>query len=143
VAAWRDAPTLAQTRPLRDVNRDLRRKLGDDGVAYCNIVLSGTPVFAADVREEITAINRDYGTRGLAQANLILIEGFAGTAVRAFLSTVNLIARTTAPVKIFSGRCDTERWLHEKMVAFDPSIQTTHVSRPFDEVLSAAPVAAE
>ena len=46
-------------KPLRDVNVAVRRRLGDDRVAYANGVFSGTPMFSNEVREEIAAISRD------------------------------------------------------------------------------------
>jgi hypothetical protein len=136
VAAWRDAPTMVHMKPLWDLNAAIRRRLGDDHVAYANVVLSGTPLFSSEVREEVTALSRDYGSRGIAQANLILLEGFAGTAVRAFLSTMNLIARTKAPVKVFGTREETEHWLLERLRTVVPGARMDSVRPSFDAVLA-------
>ena len=138
VCAWRDAPSMTQVKALRRINVDARRRLGDDGVAYCNVVISGTPVFASEVRDEITAISRDFGKRGVAQAHLILMEGFAGTAVRAFLSTVNLIARPSVPNKVSGDRREVEEWLLEKMFTVDRRVTEDWVSPAFDQVLQEA-----
>jgi hypothetical protein len=143
VAAWRDAPTLTQTDALWRINADVREWTGDDDVAFCNVAISGTPIFDAAVREQIQAMNREYGARGLAQANLVLLEGFAGTAVRAFLSTVNLVARTKVPVKIFGERRETERWLLEMLVTVEPAYDPAALTETFDRALGEAAVAAE
>ncbi len=142
VAAWWDAPTVTQTDALWRINRDVRTWTGDDDVAFCNIALAGTPIFDSEVREQIQAMNREYGTRGLAQANLVLLEGFAGTAVRAFLSTVNLVARTKVPVKIFGKRPETEAWLGEMLVTREPGFDVRSIARAFDLALAESVAAA-
>lgn len=135
VCAWYDAPDMTQIRQLRRINEVVRNCVGDDDVVYCNVVVSGTPFFPGDVREEITAISRDFGHRGLAQAHLILLEGFAGTAVRAFLSTVNLMSRAQVPMKVFAAREPTEAWLLEKLRAVHPSTGPESLTPAFDAVI--------
>jgi len=143
VAAWWNAPTRTQTDVLWRINEAVRKECGDDDIAFCNIAITGTPIFDSEVREQIQAMNREYGTRGLAQANLVLLEGFAGTAVRAFLSTVNLVARTKVPVKIFGKRPETEAWLLEMLVSVDPAYDPGAISGAIDLALTEAAAAAE
>jgi hypothetical protein len=110
VIAWSDAPTAYQMRECALVGRALARK-HRGGIALLDLILSGKPNFSSEVREEAVKLNRDPTLFRLGIADAVLVSGLTGVAVRAFLSTVGLMARSTVPTRVCASLVDAEEWL--------------------------------
>ncbi|MFO0760267.1 MAG: hypothetical protein U0359_27545 [Byssovorax sp.] len=109
VSVWSDAPTVEQMRAFGNAGRALYRARGGDG-GLINAVLRGTPRFSDGVRDEAVRLSREIMLpRGVV--HLILVEGLAGAATRAFLSTVVLLARPKIPTRVSSDARDACAWL--------------------------------
>jgi hypothetical protein len=109
INVWRDAPNVEQMRAFGNAMRALHRARGGDG-ALINAVLGGTPRFSDGVRDEAVRLTRDtLLPRGVV--HLILVEGLAGAAVRAFLSTIVLLGRSKVPTRVSSHPEDACAWL--------------------------------
>src|SRR5262245_36721668 len=102
VAIWSDAPELSQMQVFGRALQDLARRY-PSRTALCNVVVRGTPNFSDPVRQAALRLARDPNLYGFGAAHLILIEGLAGVATRAFLSTLLLVA-SRAPIRIFGDR---------------------------------------
>ena len=100
VAAWRDAPSVQQMRAFERVGLAMS-KAHPKGTALFNVVLSGTPNFSTELRDETTRISARSDMFRLATAHLVLVEGFVGVAVRAFLGTSVLLGKAPTPTKVF------------------------------------------
>ena len=111
VAAWRDAPSVQQMRAFERVGLAMS-KAHPKGTALFNVVLSGTPNFSTELRDETTRISARNDMFKLATAHLVLVEGFVGVAVRAFLTTSVLLAKTPTPTKVFSSKELAADWVH-------------------------------
>lgn len=126
VAVWRDAPTVSQIRAVTRVGR-ARRAIHQDGVVLVNIIVSGTPSFPEEVREEIKKIYQ-ANLFSLGACHVVLVPGLAGVATRAFLGTVSLLRSTNNPSRIVGDlesallwvqSCATasgESWRHAELV---------------------------
>ncbi len=135
IAVWSDAPTLAQARILhREADQFTKRNAAvthgaagrasapsapnpavnsgaaGPGQAFVNMVTGGVPVFSEPVREELVKVIKSTNIT-LGAAHILLVSGMAGSAVRAFLSTVLLVARPKAPNRVFAEVPDAVSWL--------------------------------
>jgi hypothetical protein len=64
------------------------------------------------MREEMIKLLKDPKLQGaVGNAHVVNAAGLAGTAVRTFLSTVLLVARPTAPHKVFANLAEGAAWL--------------------------------
>jgi hypothetical protein len=80
-------------------------------LALANLIVSGTPIFPEDARKEAAALQRDRRARIRATAHVVMVQGFAGAATRAFLSGITLITRTNGHTKVFSQIQPAALWL--------------------------------
>lgn len=108
IAVWRDAPTGGQLRELRRAMEEARERF--ETTALINLVLSGTPSFSAEVRDESARLTRDNDWT-LGTAHIVLVDGFTGVAVRSFFSTMLLLGRPKVPTKVFGSLEDGCVWL--------------------------------
>ena len=109
VAVWSASPDVSQIRALyRISDRFARNKAA--GHALLSVVVRGTPTFSQEVRDELVKLLR-HRSYTLGTAHLILLEGLGGTAVRAFMSTVLLLARPPAPHRVFGKQDEALGWL--------------------------------
>src|SRR5258706_14114320 len=109
IAAWSDAPTAAQMKTVFRHAQALKQR-HPLGTAMANLIVRGTPRFSSDVREEAAATTR-AALHNLGAADLVLVGGLAGAAVRAFLGTAILLGRAKNPTRVFSSADDASRWL--------------------------------
>ncbi len=114
VAAWRDAPTVAQFRVFEREGRAMTRRY-PKGAALFNVVLSGKPDFSSEVRAETARINGLGDIFVLGAAHVILVTGLVGAAVRAYLSTSMLVTRPVTPTKVFGEKRPAAEWLLERL----------------------------
>jgi hypothetical protein len=114
VAAWADAPRT--TKELREFERAGRRvsQSFEKRAVFANVIYSGTPMFSQEVRDEVTRMTRTPMFH-LGTAQIILVQGLAGVAVRAFLSTSFLLSRTKIPNKVFGDLGFGVDWLHGRL----------------------------
>jgi hypothetical protein len=115
VIAWSDAPNADHMRECGRVARALARKY-NGGIGLLDLILSGTPSFSNEVREEAVKLNRDPALFRLGIADTVLVSGFVGVAVRAFLATVALLARSSVPNRVLGSVAEAEEWLLPQLV---------------------------
>lgn len=113
IVVWSAAPEVAQLRSLFRAS-DRLAKAQPGGLAILSVVVRGTPSFSQEVRDEMVKSLKAKAAR-LGTAHLILVDGLAGTAVRAFMSTVLLLARPAAPHRVFGKRQEALDWLHGQL----------------------------
>jgi hypothetical protein len=109
VNVWSNAPTVEQMRVFGRTGAVLARR-NPRGIGLLNVMLRGTPSFSEQVRDETVKLTKQ-GYFRLGAAHLILVGGLTGTAVRAFMSTVLLLARSPAPNKVFGEPETAAAWL--------------------------------
>jgi hypothetical protein len=109
VAAWFDAPTVAQMHAYGRCARALSQRYGGQS-CLVNLVVGGVPRFSAEVREVASQYTRE-GAHGVGAAHVILAPGLVGTSVRAFLSTVILLGRPPNPTKVFGDIDGAAEWM--------------------------------
>jgi hypothetical protein len=83
------------------------------GVLF-NVIISGKPSFSEEVRSEVNRITSDDTLYTAATAHVILVEGFIGSAVRAFLATALVVSRTKTPNKTFGDLPSAVKWVKER-----------------------------
>ena len=110
VNVWSNAPTLEQMRVFGRVGLAQARQY-PRGTALLNLVLGGTPSFSEPVREETVKLMKQAELFSLGSAHVILVGGFTGTAVRAFMSTTILLGRPRRPSKVFGEPETAAAWL--------------------------------
>ncbi len=108
VNVWFSAPTVAQVRAFGRVGVALTRK-HPRGAGLINVMLRGKASFSEDVREELVKLMKT-GIFRLGTAHIVLADGFTGTAVRAFMSTVILLGRPSVPNKVFGDLNAAAAW---------------------------------
>ena len=109
IALWRDAPEVSWVRSLvaaseRHVAQHERK------CALVNLVVSGTPSFREDARNELMKMSRRRDLYPVV-AHVVQLDGLVGAAVRAFLSTLLVLSRTKAPIKVFAEPTAAGDWL--------------------------------
>jgi hypothetical protein len=111
VAAWFDAPRVKlELLEMEKVGKRLLAQYKEE-TALFNVIVSGTPSFSEEVRKEVTRITSDDALFARASAHVLLVEGFVGSAVRAFVSTALVISRTTTPNKVFADFEAAAAWV--------------------------------
>ncbi len=110
IAVWTDAPTIVQMDAFEQHGRAYEQALGR-GVLLSNLAVSGTPKFDDSVRRKAAELTADPGLFALARAHTILMDGFKGTAVRAFVQTFLLLGRPPHPTKVFSSVPAAAPWM--------------------------------
>jgi hypothetical protein len=116
ICAWRDAPSASDVQAMsRAITRTARKYPGDFGVY--SAVLRGTPKFSDEVRAELGKVVTDPNAQGRGAAHVIVLDGFAGTATRAFLNTIFLVGRAHASNKVFADHASAAAWLAPRLSA--------------------------
>jgi hypothetical protein len=110
-ALWSDAPRIDQLQHLARAAREHLALIGERKQVLVNVMLAGTPNFSDEVRRESAALAKRFAARRIAVAHVILAPGFIGVAARAFISTLILVARPTAPTKVFDSLEAAATWL--------------------------------
>ncbi len=110
IAVWHDAPTSDQLRRLEALALD--REVDDaSALLLVNLVISGTPRFDYDVREQVGRLIKEGRSFRLGTAHVVLVPGLAGVATRAFLSAYLLLSRGAAgPVRLFTEIEPAAKW---------------------------------
>ncbi len=114
LALWRDAPRLEWFRAIRDKTWPYAARW-PQGAAWINLIVSGTPLFSEEVRREAAEVSKRDDIYGLGTAHIITLEGFKGTATRAFLNTIFLLARAKTPTKVFATPEEAAPWLVSRL----------------------------
>lgn len=121
LAGWWDAPTGAQMAVLRRCSEQFQDR-HPEGAGFWDAIVSGTPAFTAEVREEAAALSARDDLFACGTAHVILIEGFRGTATRMFLSTVTLLGRPKNPARVFGEAAPAAEWLADGLAPVDPTL---------------------
>ena len=109
VNVWSNAPTVEQIRIFGRSGVSLARR-NPRGAGLINLMLKGTPSFSEEVRDETIKLMKQ-GSFRLGTAHVVLLGGLTGSAVRAFMSTVTLLARSPVPNKVFGEPEAAAAWL--------------------------------
>jgi hypothetical protein len=109
VNVWCNAPTVEQIRIFSRAGTAMARK-NPRGAGLVNVMLRGTPSFSEEVRDETVKLMKQEAFR-LGTAHVVLLGGLTGSAVRAFMSTVMLLARPAVPNKVFGDAETAAAWL--------------------------------
>lgn len=96
---WLDAPTLPQMQMFASHARRVSQQF--DGSFLFNMVIDGTPSFDGRVRDEAAKLTAE-GVNRRGAAHVILVGGFRGAAVRAFLGGLLVINKPAIPTKVFA-----------------------------------------
>jgi hypothetical protein len=113
IAVWSASPDVSQIRALHRISDRFARSK-PAGHALLSAIVRGTPTFSQEVRDELVKLLR-HRSYTLGTAHLVLLDGLGGTAVRAFMSTVLLIARPPAPHRVFGKQDDALTWLFAQL----------------------------
>ena len=79
------------------------------------MIISGKPSFSEEVRSEVNRITADDTLFSAATAHVILVEGFIGSAVRAFIATALVVSRTKTPNKTFGDVPSSAKWVKQRL----------------------------
>jgi hypothetical protein len=109
VNVWSSAPTIAQVRAFARAGTAVTRR-HPRGAGLINLALRGRASFSEEVREELVKLMKQ-GLFRLGAAHIVLVGGFTGTAVRAFMSTMILLSRPAVPHKVFGDPKAAAAWL--------------------------------
>jgi len=114
VAGWFEAPTIEEMREVGKAGRLLAARY-PKGAALANVIVSGTPRFSDEVRDEAITIAKGRTFRK-GSCHVVLVGGLGGAAARAFMSMVLLVGmkalgRNAAPSKVFGEIPDAAHWL--------------------------------
>lgn len=112
IAVWDGPPLPGQIDRLTSYARMRSDAVGPCGLL--NVVVAGMPRFADSVRDE-GARSFVSATASVGTAHVVLLEGFAGSAVRAFISTMRLASRSSDPTGTFRTLDEGARWLAPRM----------------------------
>lgn len=110
VNVWSNAPTLEQMHVFGRTGVAHARQ-HPRGTSLINLVVRGTPSFSEPVRAEAVKLVKHAGIFTLGAAHIILLDGLASTAVRAFMNTVILLGRPIRPNKVFGEPETAIAWL--------------------------------
>ena len=117
VAAWFQEPRVPkELREMERAGKKVSSKYKNAGALF-NVIISGKPSFSEEVRNEVNRITSDDTLFTAATAHVILVEGFIGSAVRAFLATALVVSRTKTPNKTFGDVASSVRWVKERLEA--------------------------
>jgi hypothetical protein len=114
VVVWRDAPTGPQMLAFENAAREHARSW-PKGTACANVVVSGTPRFTDEVRTSAARMSRDRTLLSLGVAHVVLVGGLRGTAARAFLGGIVLIAGLSRRAQVFGEIDPSAAWLADKL----------------------------
>jgi hypothetical protein len=114
VALWRDAPQVAWFQAIRDTTWPYADRW-PEGAGWINLILSGTPRFSEEVRREAAAISTRDDIYRQGTAHVVTLEGLRGSATRAFLSTIFLLARSRTPTRVFADVAAAADWIAPKL----------------------------
>lgn len=114
VVAWTGTPTVDHIETIDRVNRRQMREL-PEGAAMFHLAVRGRPAFSPEVVEATKRSLARVEAWRTGTANVVLLEGLAGVAVRSFLNTINLLTRAKRPVRTFSDLASATRWMYEHL----------------------------
>ncbi|MCC6645755.1 MAG: hypothetical protein IT374_09310 [Polyangiaceae bacterium] len=114
VARWTDTPT---PRHFDEIVRAIEEaaRAGDRALLLNVVDAPGKlPRFTDELRRAGGAMGARMGPLTAATAHVVLLEGFVGTSVRMFLSTLTLLSRSGGSVSTSATVEDGARWLADQ-----------------------------
>lgn len=115
VAVWKGTPGVQHIHAFHRASEQLATSGGER--LLVSVVLRGVPKFSDGVRDELVRVMKNHQLFPLGTAHVVLLPGLAGAAVRAFLSTVRLLARRTTPAGVFGTAEEAVGWASERLRA--------------------------
>jgi len=114
VAAWHDAPSLAQMRIIGR-HMDVWRPPYDHHVAYVNVIVNGrVEGFNAEVREAAKRLSEKYPP-ALCVANIVLVQGLSGILTRTVMRAMRMVGRTHSPWRVFDSCGEAATWIAQQL----------------------------
>lgn len=104
IANWDSPPSAAQLDAVDAIRSPL------EPYVFLNVIYNGVPSFSEDARRGVNYATQKIGKR-VALGYVILVPGFGGAAIRAFVSTSVLLARSPNPIKVFSTVAAAAPWI--------------------------------
>ena len=108
VVGWSDAPTSVQMEAMAEHGR--RCEARTEPLALVNVVFGGVPKFPEEVRVSAAALTRDATLFARSRAHVVMLPGFAGAAVMAFINTFMLLGRPPRPTRVFRALDPAVEW---------------------------------
>ncbi|MBL8677598.1 MAG: hypothetical protein JNK05_00415 [Myxococcales bacterium] len=122
IAYFRGPANLTRMRGFRATQRELAKHADPVGcVIVSDLHETAKMDLDEETRREIQHAMTAYNDRDLAVAVAVEVQGFIGTAVRALVSGLMLLARPKYPMKILGNRHEAARWLLEKIRGGQPA----------------------
>lgn len=112
---WRSAPSADHVRRWHRFALDHGRGPHAPG-ACVDIILQGTPSFSDEMRRETQRFASDAKVFPRGMSHVVLMGGLAGSAVRAFIGTIMLIAKPVAPAKVFGDFDAASPWMQKLLL---------------------------
>ncbi|MBZ0120735.1 MAG: hypothetical protein K8H88_27320 [Sandaracinaceae bacterium] len=136
VAVWTGAP---QTGQISEINRVASRASAAHGrpVALFDVIAEGRPEFTEALRKEGAKVVQTSSDIVLAVAHVVVPKGLAGSAMWAFLSTMTLLGRASAPTKVFGNLQDGAHWLASQIADRVAGWSPERVLETYEEVRAA------
>ncbi|MBK6918287.1 MAG: hypothetical protein IPH07_12905 [Deltaproteobacteria bacterium] len=135
LCAWADAPEMTQMRALGDHGRRVEASHGP--LALLNVAFSGVPKFSDEVRACSAAYTRDAALFARSRAHVVLLPGFRGAAVMAFINTFLLVGRPPRPTKVFRAVDPAIEWTARLL----PSHDDAAISAALEQLRGRLPLA--
>ncbi|HWB74005.1 MAG TPA: hypothetical protein VG755_03595 [Nannocystaceae bacterium] len=108
LCGWSDAPTATQMKALGEHGRRVEAEHGPSSLI--NIAFGGVPKFSDEVRALAAEATADASRFQRSRAHVVMIGGFTGVAVVAFINTFVLRGKPPRPTKIFRSTDDAIAW---------------------------------
>lgn len=114
-AGWRDAPQVEDIRRWHQLGRAVQAAHPGRGCCF-DVVVRGRPDFGEAMRRETVKFASDPDIFQLGFAHVVIAPGLVGSAVRAFIGTILLVARPPAPAKVFGEVDAAVEWMAPSLV---------------------------
>ncbi len=114
LSVWTGSPELAQWQAVGRISEALSKRNGAER-AMLSVVVRGLPKFNDVARGELVKVMKNPAYFPVGVAHLVLLDGLAGSTVRAFLSTARLLSRSSVPAAVFGAEDEAILWILEKL----------------------------
>jgi hypothetical protein len=107
---WRRETTLDAIAHANDLVRRFRGQRAA-GIGLFTVIAEGAPRPSADARRALAKMLESGEGQVLASVVVFEGDGFRAAAVRAVVTGLTLLARSSFPHRVFESRRDAARWL--------------------------------
>jgi hypothetical protein len=111
IMAWSDTPQPEHIRAVLRLSEAQFHRMRNKKHVAMNILIDGTPSFSDEMRRLTAEAAKRMKDWRAASAQVILFGGLRGVVARSISSTVFLLSRSTAPMKVFDTVEAAAEWL--------------------------------